>query len=63
MYWQWTTRKGNERSTNNDAVEPEYAVVPINIESLITSELIENQRIEFKQCWNPQMMLRTCVPI
>ena len=33
--------------------------LPINIESLITSNLIESERIEFKQGWNPQVILRS----
>ena len=31
--------------------------LPINIEALITQNVIESERIEFKQGWNPQVVL------
>jgi len=33
--------------------------LPINIEALITKNVIESERIEFKQGWNPQVILHS----
>jgi len=33
--------------------------LPINIEALITKNVIESERIEFKQGWNPQVVLHS----
>lgn len=33
--------------------------LPINIEALITQNIIESERIEFKQGWNPQVILHS----
>lgn len=33
--------------------------LPINIENLLTSSVIESERIEYKRGWNPEVVLRT----
>ncbi|KAA6344888.1 hypothetical protein EZS27_007534, partial [termite gut metagenome] len=33
--------------------------IPINIEKLISDQVVENERIEYKKGWNPTAIYRT----
>ena len=33
--------------------------IPINIETLLTANIVESERIEFKKGWNPKRLMRT----
>ncbi|KAA6310522.1 hypothetical protein EZS27_038187, partial [termite gut metagenome] len=37
----------------------EYMAIPINIEKLISDQVVENERIEYKKGWNPTAIYRT----
>ncbi|KAA6352466.1 hypothetical protein EZS27_000197 [termite gut metagenome] len=31
----------------------DYMAIPVNIEKLISNQVVENERIEYKKEWNP----------